>query len=141
MRTNREDVIKALSSGEKMTSKHISEITGLTERNVKQTIYMIRSDIGSVEIERIGNGESFYFLCDDPNPYKKFYVELYEKMATDNPRELWSFTELTSIYNKSYDCIKAAITRIRKNICGVECIRIRDEFGRLISHYRLLDGD
>lgn len=137
----RGDVLTYLQFNGKSTASDISKAIELPVKKVLHTIYNARSDLGCVEIEKINGGEDLFYLCDNPAPYQKFYVELYEKMATDNPRELWSFIELTNIYDKSYDCIKAAMTRIRKNICGVECIRIRDESGRLISHYRLLDGD
>lgn len=66
----------------------------------------------------------------------KFYEEVYNKMACDDPREWWTVDELRGVFDKSTHQVKSAIERIKKQFCDVEH-RMEHHANGSTSYYRL----
>lgn len=112
---------------------------GFTLRQVQSAASNLRRFGFPVEINRISRRESVYILDNSFEEYKPNYIKVYEKMASDTPREEWSTEELSAIFGFTGAALRQLIGRIRKNICPVET---RVQYGKpRMAYYRLGDLD
>lgn len=112
---------------------------GFTLRQVQSAASNLRRFGFPVGIKRLSKHESMYSIDENFEEYKPNYVAIYEKMATDIPREEWSSYELMELFGMTSDALRQAIRRIRQKKSPVET---RVQYGsKRIAYYRLGDLD
>lgn len=112
---------------------------GFTLRQVQSAASNLRRFGHPVGIKRLSKHESMYSIDENFEEYKPNYVAIYEKMATDTPREEWSSCELMELFGMTSDALRQAIRRIRQKKSPVET---RVQYGsKRIAYYRLGDLD
>lgn len=112
---------------------------GFTLRQVQSAASNLRRFGHPVGIKRLSKHESMYSIDENFEEYKPNYIAIYEKMATDVPREEWSSFELMELFGMTSDALRQAIRRIRQKKSPVET---RVQYGsKRIAYYRLGDLD
>lgn len=124
--------------GDIKKSKAAKEL-GLTMRQVQSAASNLRRFGHPFGIKRISRTDSVYSIDNKFDEYKPVYISIYEKMATDSPREEWSSHELMELFGIGRDSLRQAIRRIRQNKSPIET---RVQYGsKRIAYYRLGDLD
>ncbi|QYW02851.1 hypothetical protein [Vibrio phage BUCT006] len=130
----KQKLLAELKKRGRMTAVDIQEFLGYEKKSTAAILVNeMRRDRFGVEIDRESpKSARVYFYTEDEIQTKPLYLQVYEKLACDDPYEWYSGDELKAIFEVSSRRLSRALNWIKVKVQPIEIRR-----DGLAYHYRL----